>query len=107
MMMPLQIYCDYLEDKGIDTRLLRTQESEGLYINSICHAWSGFEDGFEPFGDGYSWSYGNTLGDGESCGTNERFLMYQVYFNYGEKIFNFPQYGCGYGDVDGGGYLDL
>lgn len=55
-MIPHQIYCDYLEDKGVDTRLLRTQESEGVYIvNSIEVEGRGFTSSSSAWGWSRIW----------------------------------------------------
>lgn len=94
-MIPHQIYCDYLEDKGVDTRLFRLMERESLIVTGcpqeIYHnpfirangdgigtsleydASSGYGDGLETWnygtGDGDGWGDGGLVtGDGHGGG---------------------------------------
>lgn len=81
-MMPHQIFCDYLEDKGIDTRLLRIVEGEGLTLqsNKIDRQYHWRQNYFEngdgkcnsvyTNGDNDTAGYGNFSGDGASDGFN-------------------------------------
>lgn len=77
--MPHQIYCDYLEDKGMDCRLFRTQEVEGITVTnpSSRRDGCGSGNGSDENGDGYGDSGGTTRGcgrggqlrgDGGGCG---------------------------------------
>jgi hypothetical protein len=78
-MMPHQIYCDLLEDRGVDTRLLRTQEPEGYIITTLPSRIDGY-------GSGYS---SDTLGNG--CGDNRGIVNGYGYNGYGDG----DGYGCG------------
>lgn len=80
-MIPWQIYCDYLEDKGIDCRIFRSLEPsvfnvsvfEGFPMSSMT------EDSY-----GCGWGNGWYNGDGKGGGTDG--------------------FGGGWGDLSGGSY---
>lgn len=61
-MLPHQIYCDYLEDKGWDCQLLRTQEDKGLTLTGINDLYEMTH--YESAGEGYGESNGNGFGNG-------------------------------------------
>lgn len=98
--MPLQIYCDYLEDKGIDARLLRTQEVEGGFITNGFHFGAGYGDTVN--GDGRGGNYTEHPADGWGCGENTE-------DGNGGDVFdmdNGDSHGDGYmGDYIGGGRM--
>lgn len=73
-MMPHQIYCDWLEDKGIDARLLRVEEEVGVTVHND---WSKHHVEIGANGDG-GWRFS---GDGYGIG--------------------YLQWGCGYGNING------
>lgn len=101
-MIPHQIYCDYLEDRGIDCRFLRIIESEGITVSSIGRTqnifaydhWRGRGDG-DGFGRGNEWwYYGWGDGDGDGFGYSPDGNGY----GYGttDKLWN--EHGDGVGD---------
>lgn len=77
-MIPWQIYGDYLQDKGIDTRLLRTEEPDGITVINANEPVAEYRYGYPNpnagtgdgiftglFGDGIGHGpYGNSHGDG-------------------------------------------
>ncbi len=91
-MMPHQIYCDYLEDKGIDCRLLRIEEGNTTITNfKIDYPFD-----IDSYGDGVS--VGDGLGDGRSncncdeygwgCGDGGEFFFYKDEYFYDDYGYN-------------------
>lgn len=75
--MPHQIWCDYLEDKGIDTRLLRIEEPEVDLLVYSTVTRPDYEDRYGSyysivFPDGNGHGYG--FGDGVSLYAKYEFL---------------------------------
>lgn len=87
-MMPHQIYCDYLEDKGIDCRLLRSIKPE----IELCYEFIEQEDGDNEYhadecdgsGDGCAWgNYGAYTGDGGHV-----YEDYDMYTELYDEVYN-------------------
>lgn len=83
--MPFQIYCDLLEDNGVDTRLLRSKEPAGVL--------------FTIHPDKSILNYGS-YGEENACGA-DRDLGKGT--DYDEWRTNGA--GCGYGLLNGDGYF--
>lgn len=77
--LPFQILCDYLEDKGINARLLRSQEPEGIimigsediynfYFHSSTEEYDYMRWHTALLGDGVArpniWGFGDGFGGG-------------------------------------------
>lgn len=73
-MMPHQIYCDYLEDKGIDARLLRIQESGGVTVTSYNSDIREIPLD-DAYGDGTVLSYGWHNGNGSGNALYEYWVL--------------------------------
>lgn len=102
-MIPHQIYCDYLEDKGIDCRLLRTIDLESL----VCTSHPDYQ--YKEWNPG---SYPGTIyvtGDGEIDWEEDVFSTFTskaLVNGYGDGLANYygDGLGCGYfGDQYNGG----
>lgn len=97
-MMPFQIFCDYLEDRGVDTRLLRTQESTGFTINN---SGSHYRERLIRHADGTGWGcgryYGYHNGDGYTVYPDAQYDYIADYIGPGNGF----SYGCGTSTGDG------
>ncbi len=73
-MIPWQIYADYLEDRGYDTRLFRIAEEQteldDMWDSQFGTYGLGSIGAADPYGDGYGSGKGNLL-SGEGFGHGE------------------------------------
>jgi hypothetical protein len=105
--MPHQIYCDYLEDRGIDTRIIRLiDKPEGITVtNNYCSnggAGWGYADNLIQ-GDGHGDSYNNKFGCGLGHWRDYTIVkMIGDGYGCGDRNYEGEGYGFGLGDSWGG-----